>query len=282
MITIKVPKETLDEFARAFAARGQSVAALYWEAVRQTAEAKNGDAGLDPLVELLADVSHDIWSHWMRWQFHCGKFNEDGTWTMPSEKVERWTRQMRTSYENLSEKEKDSDREQAYKIRTALNGAGYSMLPFHTQYPMPDFSSMESVIGDSAKRRLPPQDFEAVAAAPDNTLYRTSDSGMTWKRLDLPALGITSPVVEVIPHPHTVRSMFVKCADDSLWMLSNVITDDIAAIEVTQLAEGNLVSTVQEEEERIVERVLKSEAFRKEVLRLVEEDLLAPLEGDGR
>lgn len=71
--------------------------------------------------EALADVSHDIWSHWMRWMFTVGTFNEDGTWTMPAAKVERWQRQMNMAYAELTEGEKDSDREQADKILGALS-----------------------------------------------------------------------------------------------------------------------------------------------------------------
>lgn len=52
----------------------------------------------------------------MRWQFSVGTFNEDGTWTMPAEKVERWQRQMNTPYAQLPENEKEGDREQADKI----------------------------------------------------------------------------------------------------------------------------------------------------------------------
>jgi len=74
----------------------------------------------DETREKLADVSHDIWSHWMRWMLSVGRWNNDGTWTMPAEKLERWGRQMGTPYANLSDKEKDSDREQADKILVAL------------------------------------------------------------------------------------------------------------------------------------------------------------------
>lgn len=70
--------------------------------------------------EALADVSHEIWSSWMRWMFTVGTFNADGTWTMPAGLDERWTRQLNTPYADLSEREKDSDREQADRILAAL------------------------------------------------------------------------------------------------------------------------------------------------------------------
>lgn len=72
--------------------------------------------------EALADVSHDIWSHWMRWQFSVCTRNADGSLTIPAERVERWTRQINTTYADLSEAEKESDREQADKILAVIEG----------------------------------------------------------------------------------------------------------------------------------------------------------------
>jgi hypothetical protein len=66
--------------------------------------------------EQLADISHEIWSSWTRWQFSVCTPNADGSLTIPASLVERWTRQMNTPYAELSEREKDSDREQADKI----------------------------------------------------------------------------------------------------------------------------------------------------------------------
>ena len=66
--------------------------------------------------EKIADVQHEIWSHWMRYMFSCGTFNEDGSWTMPADKVKRWQAQMNTSYTNLTQREQASDIEQADKV----------------------------------------------------------------------------------------------------------------------------------------------------------------------
>lgn len=64
--------------------------------------------------ELLAAYSHDAaWSGWMRYMIGKGTLNDDGTWTMPAWAVERWMRQMNTPYAELSEQEKNSDREEA-------------------------------------------------------------------------------------------------------------------------------------------------------------------------
>lgn len=72
--------------------------------------------------EALSDEQHKIWSHWMKYMFTQGQMNEDGSWTMPSDKVARWQKQMNTDYQNLSENEKESDRHQADKILKVMKG----------------------------------------------------------------------------------------------------------------------------------------------------------------
>lgn len=69
------------------------------------------------LREQLAAYSHDAaWSGWMRYMFGKGTHNADGTWTMPAWAVERWTRQMQTKYADLTDQEKNSDRDEADKM----------------------------------------------------------------------------------------------------------------------------------------------------------------------
>lgn len=72
---------------------------------------------MDDIREQLAAYSHDsAWGGWMRYMFSKGTLNTDGSWTMPSSLVERWTRQMNTLYAGLSEGEKASDRDEADKM----------------------------------------------------------------------------------------------------------------------------------------------------------------------
>lgn len=79
--------------------------------------------------ELLAKCAHDIWSHWMRYMFKVGGDHtmvevlmSDGEvepldcWVMFRDEEIRWRRQMETSYEDLDDKEKISDREIAEKF----------------------------------------------------------------------------------------------------------------------------------------------------------------------
>lgn len=63
--------------------------------------------------EKLADLVHQQWIHWMRYMVN----------NSTDENIQRWVRQMNTAYADLSEKEKDSDREWADKIlEVIING----------------------------------------------------------------------------------------------------------------------------------------------------------------
>lgn len=68
------------------------------------------------LLEQLANLAHEQWSGWLMHLFSKGKFNKDGTWTMPSWAVSRWTKQMNTKYCDLTQEEQDSDRAEAGKF----------------------------------------------------------------------------------------------------------------------------------------------------------------------
>ena len=66
------------------------------------------------LFEQLAAVEHERWADWQR---YCHKVLRETCPSPELEKVleERWDRQINTDYENLSEQEKDSDREQVMR-----------------------------------------------------------------------------------------------------------------------------------------------------------------------
>ena len=68
------------------------------------------------MLEKLACLQHEIWSHWMKHLFKVSTLNDDGSVTIPPEKVERWKRQLNTHYFDLSDDEQKSDIEQAKKV----------------------------------------------------------------------------------------------------------------------------------------------------------------------
>ena len=81
---------------------------------------------LDNLLETLASVEHERWSHWQRYlHSKCVSVGSDGALLIPGHLVKRWEEQIGTPYANLPEEEKESDREQVRKylplIVRALN-----------------------------------------------------------------------------------------------------------------------------------------------------------------
>ena len=72
------------------------------------------------LREELAGNQHEIWSHWMKYLFSLCSVTADGSYVIPSQSVRHWMRQIDTDYADLTEKEKDSDREQADKVLKVL------------------------------------------------------------------------------------------------------------------------------------------------------------------
>lgn len=74
-------------------------------------------------MEDLADQEHDSWARWMEHLFKKSKKNADGTVIIPKDKVDRWERQMKTDYEDLSNKEKESDRKEVRKFVKILKKA---------------------------------------------------------------------------------------------------------------------------------------------------------------
>ena len=79
---------------------------------------------LSQVIEELADIEHERWAHWQRYMHSRGTRQADGSLLLPARLVAQWETQIATAYETLSEKEKESDREQVRKylptIVTAL------------------------------------------------------------------------------------------------------------------------------------------------------------------
>lgn len=67
---------------------------------------------VEALVEELAALEHQRWARWQRYMHEKGKVQPDGSLLIDKELVSRWERQIGTPYSGLSEREKESDREQ--------------------------------------------------------------------------------------------------------------------------------------------------------------------------
>ena len=73
-------------------------------------------------IEKGADIEHERWSKWQAYLHSKLDFN--GTdWVLKNEWFERWNRQIHTPYCNLTENEKESDREQVRSYETLLTTA---------------------------------------------------------------------------------------------------------------------------------------------------------------
>lgn len=70
----------------------------------------------EELLELLADKEHASWAHWMDYLFSRCLSTNEGDVVIPNELAIRWRRQADTSYSELSEREKQSDRDEVARI----------------------------------------------------------------------------------------------------------------------------------------------------------------------
>ncbi len=64
------------------------------------------------LLEQLAAIEHERWAHWQRFMHRKGERKPDGSLVLPADLVAKWERLIETPYAQLTDKERESDREQ--------------------------------------------------------------------------------------------------------------------------------------------------------------------------
>lgn len=69
----------------------------------------------DELLERLAALEHERWAHWQGYVHEQCTPQTDGSLVIPAGLAERWQMQAQTPYDELTEKERDSDREQVLR-----------------------------------------------------------------------------------------------------------------------------------------------------------------------
>ncbi|WP_334001379.1 hypothetical protein [Burkholderia gladioli] len=74
----------------------------------------------DEILEQLAAAEHDRWAHWQRYMHSKAIRNNDGSLTIPADLVSRWERLMETPYTELTDDERQSDREQVQRYLPVL------------------------------------------------------------------------------------------------------------------------------------------------------------------
>lgn len=113
------------------------------------------------LREKLAAIEHERWADWQKWVHKV--LREANPSPEIGDILERWDRQIETPYEKLSEKEKDSDREQvdrywqliiADRKRVALEARleERQMLSFHRAYGRDYQATLETLEETNDKR----------------------------------------------------------------------------------------------------------------------------------
>jgi hypothetical protein len=82
---------------------------------------------LDEIVEILAEKEHDRWAHWQKYMhervYDSYESINPHLKVIPTEDFNRWERQIKTQYSELSEKEKESDRNQVRKYLPIIEQA---------------------------------------------------------------------------------------------------------------------------------------------------------------
>lgn len=75
------------------------------------------------LLETLAAIEHERWAHWQQYMHdHC-EVTDDGSLVIPAALAQRWQTQIDTRYGDLSETEKNSDREQVRRYLPTIVAA---------------------------------------------------------------------------------------------------------------------------------------------------------------
>lgn len=78
---------------------------------------------LGGLIEELAAVEHERWSHWQRYLHSKCVRQPDGSLLLPADLVARWEKQVDTKYADLDDQERESDREQVRKYLPLIASA---------------------------------------------------------------------------------------------------------------------------------------------------------------
>ena len=78
----------------------------------------------EELIEKLAAIEHERWADWQKWVHkRLEKNADDNFYRLDEDDFERWERQINTPYSELSENEKESDREQVRRYFPLISQA---------------------------------------------------------------------------------------------------------------------------------------------------------------
>lgn len=90
----------------------------------------------EELIEQLADKQHASWACWMQYLFSSCDPNPDGSLTIPCGLVDRWQKQIDTSYSDLSERKKRADRDEVAHILSIIEAYKIQSLTKEERQPI--------------------------------------------------------------------------------------------------------------------------------------------------
>jgi len=81
------------------------------------------------MIDAFAEIEHERWGKWQKYvNSKCVPSADDGIWQIGEEYLHRWNKQINTPYSELSEKEKQSDRDQVMPYFNYFNARISSLI----------------------------------------------------------------------------------------------------------------------------------------------------------
>lgn len=77
----------------------------------------------EAFVDRLAAVEHERWAHWQQYVHDQCQRTDDGSLVIPAQLVNRWSDQIKTPYTELSDAERESDRDQVRRYLPLITRA---------------------------------------------------------------------------------------------------------------------------------------------------------------
>jgi hypothetical protein len=77
----------------------------------------------DKRLEELAAIEHERWSHWQTYMHGQCEPRADGSLVIPADLVSKWSAQAATACANLTDDERDCDREQVRRYLPVIERA---------------------------------------------------------------------------------------------------------------------------------------------------------------
>jgi len=140
----------------------------------------------EELREQLAAIEHQRWADWQQYMHSLCTVTADGL-AIPAKLAERWERQIGTPYANLTEVEKDSDREQVDRYWPVV-AAQVSALQADVARLERERNEARAVV-EEAKRATRRLSSALIAVSPLlETPYTDAPEWTPWARFVAPAL----------------------------------------------------------------------------------------------